>query len=190
MVIKGTNHNKLPSELNQSNVPENFLTLIKDQRAELLKKDEKKMLNEKMMMDPVISMILFNEYIPLRQRQNDNTITNSASASVSVSETVSETEKLNEEFDGLFLGNRNQSDNLDLKSESCCSDFITMTATNASTKTDDLIVSNAVTGLFIRSQYNESDGKESSSSRSSGLFIRSEETETEGANAGDDWIIA
>ena len=171
-------------------MPKNFLTLIKDQRAELLEQDEQKMLNEKMMMDPVISMILFNEYIPLRQRQNDNSNSDGNNSN-------RESEKLNKEFDGLFLGNQSvnlskscidsNSESNDFKmtaSNASSNDFITKTASNASP-------SNPVTGLFIRSQYNESDRKESiANSGSSGLFLKSEATETDGANVADDWIIA
>ena len=62
------------------------------QQLELLEpaNPKQKMLQDKMMMDPVISMILFNEYIPLRA---GNTVSRVSSASA-----------VCEKMGGLFLG--------------------------------------------------------------------------------------
>lgn len=53
-----------------------------------------KMLHEKMMMDPAISLVLFNEYIPLQQPKKHNETRK---------EEVAE-KKLCKEMGGLFLG--------------------------------------------------------------------------------------
>lgn len=64
-----TNQNEAGSNLHQSNSPKK--TLIKPEKLEfeLLERESANqiMLHAKMMMDPVISLILFNEYIPLQQ---------------------------------------------------------------------------------------------------------------------------
>lgn len=93
-----TNRNKVNLKMGQSNVPHCPLTSIKTTLDLLEPENEfQKMLHEKMMMDPVISLILFNEYIPLRAP----TTTSSAGP-------------VCEKMGGLFLGKSEE----DLKSES------------------------------------------------------------------------
>lgn len=85
--------------MDQSNLPNNPLTSIKASptsttihlHLHLLEpeNENQKMLHEKMMMDPVISLVLFNEYIPLRAPPPRST--SSASA-------------VCEKMSGLFLG--------------------------------------------------------------------------------------
>ena len=69
--ILSTNLSEASSNLHQSNSPKKTLTSLKPEELEfeLLEKDNTNqiMLHAKMMIDPVISLILFNEYIPLQQ---------------------------------------------------------------------------------------------------------------------------
>ena len=80
--------------MDQSNQATSSLTSIKRARPvalELLEpaNDDQKMLQEKMMMDPVISLILFNEYIPLKSPARRHESSSSAVC---------------EKMGGLFLG--------------------------------------------------------------------------------------
>jgi hypothetical protein len=83
------------SNLHQSNPPKKTLTSIKgEDQFELLEgeSENQKMLHEKMMMDPAISLILFNEYIPLQQPKKKSEIK------------IKIKTELCKEMDGLFLG--------------------------------------------------------------------------------------
>lgn len=85
--------------MHQLKPPESSLTSIKRDDLELVEGDSETqvMLHEKMMMDPVISLVLFNEYIPLRQPKQR------------VKGAVEEV-KLDEEMSGLFLGKIEEED--------------------------------------------------------------------------------
>lgn len=78
--------------MHQSNSPNNTNITIKPFDLELIDSSnpQQQMLHEKMMMDPVISLVLFNEYIPLKQPKRTSN--------------SSEVEKVTEEMGGLFLG--------------------------------------------------------------------------------------
>lgn len=83
------------SNLHQSNPPKKTLTSIKgEDQFELLEgeSENQKMLHEKMMMDPAISLILFNEYIPLQQPKKKSEIK------------IKIKTELCKEMGGLFLG--------------------------------------------------------------------------------------
>ena len=95
--ILSTNLSEASSNLHQSNSPKKTLTSLKadELEFELLEKDNtnQKMLHAKMMMDPVISLILFNEYIPLQQPKEKK-----KNCETEVEENICE------EMGGLFLG--------------------------------------------------------------------------------------
>lgn len=60
------------SKINQSTNSFEILSTqmpAEDPNSEPINQDDKEMLQEKMILDPVISMVLFNEYIPLQRRE-------------------------------------------------------------------------------------------------------------------------
>lgn len=197
-----TNPNKSSIELHQSNSPENNLTLIKDRKTEeaskfdfwvkfLERKKNKKqeMLHEKMEMDPVISLILFNEYIPLRQRPQPQKVdkvnlSNEKNDKEIISDMSPEALKLTDQFDGLFLGKQSEPD---LRSEMFV-DCEEIDLNSKSTTIASVISTAPAQGLFIRSQFDE---KETETPKATGLFIRSEsESNSSSTNVADGWVIA
>ena len=94
------------------------------------------MLHAKMMMDPVISLVLFNEYIPLRQPNNKKN--------------VDECEDVCKDMNGLFLG-KLEDEPVNKTEENIGGLFIRSelpieTAVSASTS------ASVAGGLFIRSE--------------------------------------
>ena len=145
--------------MSQSNLPKNTLKSIKatDSVFELIdsSNDQQKMLHAKMMMDPVISMILFNEYIPLR-RPGETKQKEKCS------------EKLVEEMGGLFLGKMEEEEEEKPKGCKLFDKSVNVTSVNLNS-------GNAATssgGLFIRSEFSPPASVPSSG----GLFIRSEDS--------------
>ena len=92
-----------------------------------------KMLHEKMMMDPAISLVLFNEYIPLQQPKKQN-------------EVKSGEKELCREMDGLFLGQ------LEVEAEG--------EKVSEKVEGENKIIEKEVgsSGLFIRSELDTSGG--------------------------------
>lgn len=158
-----TNENRFTSNPHQSNPPNQNLTLKPDLSWKLLESESRvqKMLHEKMMMDPAISLVLFNEYIPLRHRPNE--------------ERSSEPEaEVTEKMSGLFLG---KAEGEDRKSESEAEVGGLFIRSELSPKSSCAENQNkGGEGLFIRSETAEpSNNAESSSSPMC---------------TSDDWVIA
>ena len=160
--------------MDQSQSPFESLTSIRSptsgsrsaqkQQFELLEpaNPKQKMLQEKMMMDPVISMILFNEYIPLR-----------AGNSVS-SSSVSSASAVCEKMGRLFLGK-------------CEDEAKGKENENANENINNTSNISASTGMFIRSEL-PPPAKANKPTATGGIFIRS--TEDADPELADDWVIA
>ena len=168
---KWTNHQIPRQDLDQSNMPNNSLTSISNPtptqppRLELLEpeNEQQQMLQDKMMMDPVISLILFNEYIPLRARvpsnkKHDSDISPSSSSSA-----------ICERIGGLFLG---KVDDPPGKENS----NLNGAGASASDKS-----------IFIRSEL-PPPAEANKPTATGGIFIRSEDSSDPAVS--DDWVIA
>ena len=140
--------------MDQSQSPFESLTSIRSptsstqkQQLELLEpaNPKQKMLQEKMMMDPVISMILFNEYIPLRAGNSGSSASGSSASAVC------------EKMGGLFLGK--------------CEDE---TKGKGKENENNNASSNISTGMFIRSEL-PPPAEANKPTATGGIFIRSTE---------------
>jgi hypothetical protein len=128
------------SNLHQSNPPKKTLTSIKgEDQFELLEgeSENQKMLHEKMMMDPAISLILFNEYIPLQQPKKKSEIK------------IKIKTELCKEMGGLFLGKMEEEKKEEKKEEE---------KKEEEKKEEKKEVACESSGLFIRSEPDTSGG--------------------------------
>lgn len=164
-----TNHNLRSSNPHQSKLPNQNLTLKGDSSFELIesKSCNQKMLHEKMMMDPAISLVLFNEYIPLRQRPNEESYRNSNNTNNNNNKKEPITEAT-EKMSGLFLG---KCEVEEVSNEQSKGLFIRSEISNSPPSTT------AGQGLFIRSE----NANESS---------KTGESSSDPMCTTDDWVIA
>lgn len=140
-------------------------------KLELIEEDSErqKMLNEKMMMDPVISMILFNEYIPLARRENNN-INNIKQSENDKSKNINDAiNEISKKVDGLVLKQ--------------------VSTTTTAIESDISILNNdhAVSGgLFIRSDLPQNAPQPA---QGGGLFLRSGSNVSNSSQLSDDWVM-
>ena len=160
-----TNNNEALPKMNQSNSPKIASAPLKPDRLELLETNnaQQKMLHAKMMMDPVISLILFNEYIPLIQPKQ----------TLVFDEGEKEKEQL-EVDDEVYS---------EVDAEGICKDFgLFLGKIEEQEKQTSPLSQSETGGLFIRSE--TASGFENKSESTGGIFLRSQDENS------DDWVIA